>query len=112
MRKIEFVFWHKLRREMWLVQFIDWQQNEVCNGGDIAKLNDGELMQNTGLKDRNGKEIFEGYILNKVKKNGECYAKKYLVSWDKDNAKFTNLEYNNEKIVIGNIWESPELLNK
>jgi uncharacterized phage protein (TIGR01671 family) len=130
MREIKFAFWHKLRREMWLVQSIDWQQNEVCNGGDIAKLNDGQLIQYTGLKDRNGKEIFEGDIIEVglwlPYKNTQLLASTYLdkVVFDEEWLAFrlsgegSYLDFKDllredaELKVIGNIYENPELLTK
>jgi len=74
-----------------------------------------ELMQYTGLTDKNGKEIYEGDIINL--KFGELNAN-LVVKWDK----YMGLKYHNggwtslvhvdtHGEVIGNIFENPELPN-
>lgn len=83
------------------------------------------LMQSTGLKDKNGKEIFEGDIL-KVANNDSSWFE--VVKYDHDKAMFISKEMNLKyevpetplydlfspylfKVeVIGNIWENPDLL--
>lgn len=105
----------------------------------ISPLQDIVIMQYTGLKDKDGKEIYEGDIIADPDNFGcttgwgggeydECPNKKLIV-WDEVDAKF-KLDFINEKYrgrgvsgfslckgncasrfeVIGNIYENPELL--
>lgn len=75
------------------------------------------LMQSTGLKDKNGKEIFEGDILYGYA--GEDFWE--IVEFDTEEGKWIRkdilynsklgLSENNEFMeIVGNIYENPELL--
>lgn len=86
-----------------------------------------ELMQSTGLKDKNGKEIFEGDIVRTTRFLGRAdeiggfyeYDKEFIGivkqlegSWVIDTGSdavclWTEIEENE---IIGNIYENPELL--
>jgi uncharacterized phage protein (TIGR01671 family) len=92
---------------------------------DNYDFDDIVLMQSTGLKDKNGKEIFEGDIL-KVANNDSSWFE--VVKYDHDKAMFISKEVNLKyevpetplydlfspylfKVeVIGNIWENRDLL--
>jgi uncharacterized phage protein (TIGR01671 family) len=87
--------------------------------------NEYEVMQYTGLKDRNDKEIYEGDI---VICNDETECRKRVICYDIHQAKFkavpkstyyanagnggwTGFELRWHYEVIGNIYENPELFN-
>lgn len=75
-----------------------------------------EVMQYTGLKDKNGKEIYEGDIIIAYDEMTDVIDKG-VIDWDKSEGGFcikgcepTFLGYYPELEVIGNIYENPELL--
>jgi hypothetical protein len=129
MREIKFRIWgHKLYGEGKEMRLPSDEENDdvdcyryllnlrgesQCCGGE-----DDVLMQYTGLKDKNGKDIYEGDTV----KRGDVL---YKVIWSKPNAMFYMVSKNGRALfndytdksknvveVIGNIYENPELLNK
>ena len=81
-------------------------------------LEDVELMQFTGLLDKNGKEIYEGDILkfyfgSKWERDQVQYDDKYAHYSLKESNITLNFFIENEDTleVIGNIYENPELIN-
>jgi hypothetical protein len=77
---------------------------------------DSEPLMYTGLKDINGKEIYEGDIYIQGDKNI-----KYVVVWEDTgligkqigSSSYAGLEYFRKQIkVIGNIYNNPELLKE
>lgn len=101
-----------------------WIIDEDSVAGDWIVNNDLNLMQSTGLKDKNGKEIFEGDILGIETDEGILNVN---IFWDDKHALFMfESEIHNEKEllaelvedntypfeIIGNIYENPELLEE
>ena len=134
MKDIRFRAWHPDENKMYYFknfqEIIDWQN------GDPYRLDNYEYanvkyMQYTGLKDKNGKEIYEGdivkvklykgeeekYFIGKV----EYFGSNFIVDAD-NNSEYhvydldgfgIDYRYNLEDCeVIGNIYDNPELLEK
>ena len=129
MRGIKFRAWHLHENKMYDVYNLDllfgrcWskERRECLLGCDI------ELMQYTGLKDKNGKEIYEGdiimiaedykpyhvvewhkkfgcYILKSTIEKGYCYMFSDIEKTFKRHGGTSTLK------VVGNVYENPELL--
>ena len=121
MRKIKFRAWDKTNKKM-IISFA-----HVGGGGRMYTIHHGsvepeyEVMQYTGLKDKNGKEIYEGDIIRHT--NDEADHTPYEVppvspenweellsigdgEWDEGGNQYSNIE------VIGNIYQNPELLKE
>ena len=124
----KFRAWHKTWEEMGKVKRIRFDDEgnvtTVLFEGKILgvneKIDEIELMQSTGLKDKNGKEIFEGDIV-------DYKGRKAVVKWHGSYASFIYrfvdelqkrvsewhplfLAYYHFE-VIGNIYENKELLD-
>lgn len=64
MREIKFRAWNREQRFMDSAWLIDWEHYEVCHAHhNQSDLDDCELMQFTGLRDKIGREICEGDIV-------------------------------------------------
>jgi len=70
------------------------------------------IMQFTGLKDKYGKEIYEGDILAFERENNfvKDYVYPFVVEWDSERAAWIQFSPKELVKVIGNIYENPELL--
>jgi len=134
-REIKFRAWDK-EYKTWALDYEVYISLDGCLWEDSAKKfntpnqeiswsNTGRyvLVQYTGLKDKNGKEIFEGDIVEYAPNDifykwqvlwGKRLARYYLLSLEKD---IRPDSYLNEDIalnceIIGNIYKNPELLRE
>ena len=136
MREIKFRAWDGNNKLMMNVRDLCWDEfgelNYIRSGESTHHLgclkesvpkrfDKIELMQYTGLKDKNGKEIYEGDIIQ----NYSCLPS----SWDRNYFSITKVYYDNnvagfsgfiktykgdklsEVEIIGNIYENKDLLN-
>ena len=119
----KFRAWDKELQTMLDVSLIDFKKSvligEHWEFGETNFINfdEIELMQSTGLKDKNGKEIFEGDILKSNKYTTSVFYERgaYCVKFSRTpNTTVTmNVISFIEKYktkIIGNIYENPELL--
>ena len=136
MREIKFRCWDTENKEMLEVQELDYEGS--YNGqpmirttmyNDYFDTEDMILMQYTGLKDKNGKEIYEGDIVlyedwEMCYEGGgnDSFINKGIIEYCNNNCCFNVTERqtvdlqdvlyegNEDLEVIGNIYDNPELL--
>lgn len=131
-REIKFRAWDKQYKSMSNVNMILFSANEIDIDGNLGEpksLDHYELMQYTGLQDKNGKEIYEGDILLCHEYDSSDIGGKIIQTFKNAVVGFENgsfyyypkgnmkqhhqlLMYAYMPEIIGNIYQNPELLNK
>lgn len=125
MREIKFRVWHKGKKIISEVFGIDILHKEIFFSNDdvdyceISDFKYIELMEYTGLKDKNNKEIYEGDIL--FESFGEKYYKvvfengsfraEFEVDFEEYYFDLIDVVAQNCE-VVGNIYENPELIEE
>lgn len=120
MNNLKFRAWDKKHKEMFEVIKIEYNPNIFYMAKEPAWIvirgqNEIELMQSTGLFDKNGKEIFEGDIVSRFKNTGEEVVWNSRKGWwaiqTRGEIGLTVLAQFIEVVeIIGNIYENKELL--
>ena len=129
MREIKFRAWDETNKRMYTQSFeLNWK-GEITRTYGLYPSPSLILMQYTGLKDKSGKEIYEGDVLD-----GDTYTGKVIIKFGAHETStdyyacnaygFYGLaQYDNtysldcclhseDAKIIGNIYENPELLEK
>lgn len=114
MREIKFRFWSKY------LDAFAIPDDDIF----VGALKDPKMvvMQYTGFKDKNGKEVYEGDICHYYKKNYRAFdadkERTFRVGWSESQGRWgindSNIplaHFENENLeIVGNIYEDPELL--
>ena len=123
----KFRAWLKNDGEMIDADEIHWNDGQVDFIGDgitfMRKADEIELMQSTGLKDKNGKEVFEGDVVqfeDCYTESDFLYINKGIVEWSQGSFTVTNrdsVEMEDlldgeilDVAIIGNIYENQDIL--
>lgn len=131
MRELKFRAFDTENKEMLEVQELDYEDS--WNGqprvrttmyNDYFDTEEMILMQYTGLKDKNGVEIYEGDIVQ-ARYFEDSTSEKYVVKYDTDRAGFfpfacgdgcgcceTDVISAIYAEILGNIYDNPELIEK
>ena len=106
-----------------------WTDEEMLGPFDLSQnpkywaseMKDGVVLLSTGLKDKNGDEIYDGDILTDFGDVGPLYVEfstehagfVFMDKFDNGPPSYTPKEISYEQFkIIGNIYENPELLQE
>ena len=123
-REIKFKVWDK-ENKRWVTSLNEKSTTKInYDSRFLVKWNQYELLQYTGLKDKNATEIYEGDIVvndgyldwpREVKYHQYCFwfmqingEAKYPINFE--GIQESNIDYKMRWKIIGNIYENPELL--
>lgn len=114
----KFKMWIKKSNKTLDVATIDFLEKEVKSYANVMyRFDEIELMQFTGLFDKNGREIFESDIVKVLNslytvfydsEKGSFRLKPHDKRWHTDY--MSNFSHGGNFEVIGNMYENPELL--
>jgi uncharacterized phage protein (TIGR01671 family) len=117
-REIKFRAWDKKNKEWFgagnpnsltFVGFTIFGECTMLCTPRLEEIANMEIMQYTGIKDKEGVEIYEGDILKWNAKEWGCEFNE-VVEWDFELLNARKYDWAEWCEVIGNIYENPELL--
>ena len=118
MKNIKFRAWNGVMQQvdkLALHPNTGWHCCALC-GLHIGTAGDTyKLMQFTGMLDKNGNEIYEGDIVSDENGTTAIEWAENMGAWgllDSDRCMFMLADCNETMEVVGNIYETPELLTK